>query len=105
MKRNRYELAILVQELLDTEIESQRRQLTINKLRSGRRIGVSYQSEVRIDPSDFKVVSETKNEHGDTVIEWEATSYIRSSRVLSGLATVRRSGILLIKSNGKAELV
>lgn len=105
MKRNKYELAMLVQDLLETEMESKRRQLTIGTLRSGGRIGAVYQDEVRINPSEFKVVSEAKNEHGDTVIEWEATSYIRSSRILSGLATVRRSGTLLIKSNGKAELV
>jgi hypothetical protein len=105
MTRDKYEIAMLVQELLETEMESQRRQLSIDKIRSGGRVGTMYQDEVRINPSEFKVVSETKNEHGDTIIEWEATSYIRSSRILSGLTTVQRSGTLLIKSNGRAELV
>ncbi len=105
MKKSKYEIAMLVQELLELQIEEQRRRRWTDKLRYGGRPNIVTHDSVDIDPSGFRIISQTKNQDGDTLIEWEAEGHVKSSLIVSRMDTVRRSGTLIIRSNGDAELL
>lgn len=105
MNRSKYEIAMLVKELLELKIEEQRRRRWTDRLRFGGRPNVVTHDTVDIDPSGFKILSQTKNTNGDTLIEWEAIGHVKSSFIVSNLDTIRRSGTLIIRSNGDAELL
>ncbi len=105
MTHNKYELASLVEDLLNRKLEAERRRLWADRLSRGGRIRDVGKNEVGIDPHAFKVVSRSTSENGDVVIEWEATGFIKSSLPLIGSATVQRSGTLVIRSDGEPELL
>ena len=105
MTKSKYEIAMLVKELLELQVEEQRRRSWTDKLRFGGRPNIVSHDNVDIDPSGFKILSRTTNKDGDTLIEWEAIGHVKSSLYVSRLDTVRRSGTLLIKANGDAELL
>ncbi|MFW9918117.1 MAG: hypothetical protein ACFFED_00800 [Candidatus Thorarchaeota archaeon] len=105
MKKSKYEIAMLVKELLELKLEEERRRRWTDRLRFGGRANIINQDTIEIDPSGFKILSQSKNTDGDTLIEWEAEGHVKSSLVVSRMDTVRRSGTLVIKSNGEAELL
>lgn len=105
MNKSKYEIAMMVKELLELELEAKRRSMWVSRLRSGWRSNVVTQDTIDIDPSGFKILSKHTKENGDTVIEWEAEGHVKSSFVVSRLDTIRRSGTLVIKANGEAELL
>jgi len=105
MTRNKYELAILVEGLLNKKLEAKRRNLWADSLLRGGRIRDVGKDEVGIDPSAFTIVSTSTSENGDTIIEWEATGFVKSSLPFRGPSTVKRSGTLLIRRNGEPELL
>ncbi len=105
MTKSKYEIAMLVKELLELKLEEERRRKWTDRLRFGGRANIINHDTVEIDPSGFKILSQSKNTNGDTLIEWEAIGHVKSSLYVSRLDPVRRSGTLLIKSNGDAELL
>ena len=98
-------IAMLVKELLEMKIEANRRQMWTSKLRFGGRANVVHQDMIEIDPSSFKILSREEHTNGDTTIEWEAVGHVKTSYYVSRLEPIRRSGTLLIKANGEAELL
>ncbi len=105
MNKSKYEIAMLVKELLELRLEAERRRKWAEKLRFGGRVKVVRHDAVDIDPSGFKILSQTTHPNGDILIEWEAVGHIKSSFVVNRLDTIRRSGTLLLKANGDAELL
>lgn len=105
MKHNKYELAEMVEELLNRELEARRRKLWADSLLRGGRIRDVGKDEVDIDPSAFKIISRSTSESGDIFIEWEATGFVKSSLPFRGPNTVKRTGTLIIRSNGESELL
>ncbi|MFW9907253.1 MAG: hypothetical protein ACFFEF_01650 [Candidatus Thorarchaeota archaeon] len=105
MKLNKFELANLVEKLLNQKLETERRRLWADSVLRGGRIRDVGKDEVGIDPSAFKVVSKTTSENGDMFIEWEATGFVKSSIPFSRPTTLKRTGVLIIRENGHAELL
>ena len=105
MTRNKYELATLVEELLNRKLEAKRRALWADRLQRGGRIRDVGKNEVAIDPSAFKILSRSTSENGDVLIEWEATGFIKSSLPFRGPNTVKRSGTLIIRRDGDPEIL
>ena len=105
MTRNKYELAEMVEDLLNRNLEARRRRLWAERLMRGGRIRDVGKNEVDIDPAAFKIISSQVSEDGDTIIEWEAVGFIKSSLPFRGPSTVKRSGTLVIPRNGEPELL
>jgi hypothetical protein len=98
VKRNKHELAALVEELLRLKAEARKRKLLAER-------GDVHEADISINPSEFKIVSESTTDDGNTLIEWQAVEYVLTEFTVSEPYRFERSGKLLIKQNGEAELL
>ncbi|MFW9965658.1 MAG: hypothetical protein ACFFEA_00755 [Candidatus Thorarchaeota archaeon] len=69
MMRNRDELVTLVHELIDEKFKERHKELLEKR-------GDVHEAMSDIDPSSFKIPSETKTEDGDTVIKHNVVEYV-----------------------------
>lgn len=105
MKRNTHALAEMVQELLRLKAEQRRRELILKRRDSGGSIQEVHEADISVDPSSFKVISESTTDDGDTLIEWEVVEYVLTEFTVDEPYRFEKSGRLLIKQNGEAELL
>ena len=98
MTRNRDELAELVQHLLVKKAKERRKAILEKR-------GDVHEADISIDPSTFKILSETETESGDTIIEWEAVEYVLTEFTVSEPYRFERSGKLILKTDGSSDLL
>jgi hypothetical protein len=97
MTRNLDELAKLVQHLIDEKVKKRREELMDKH-------GDIHKAMTSVDPSTFKILSENKNEDGDTVVKWEVVDYITTEFTVDNPHEIRRTGTLILKEDGSSEL-
>ncbi|MHA2424041.1 MAG: hypothetical protein ACXAEF_04590 [Candidatus Thorarchaeota archaeon] len=98
MNRSTHELAAIVEELLRLKAEARRRKILAER-------GDIHEADISLDPSTFKVVSKSTTDDGDTLIEWQAVEYVLTEFTISEPYRFEKSGRLLLKKNGAAELL
>ncbi|MFX1520556.1 MAG: hypothetical protein ACFFCD_11615 [Promethearchaeota archaeon] len=99
MKFTKEKLAKMVGDLLRKRAEEER------KRRLEEEEEDVHESDTGIDPESFKVVSDSQTEDGDTIIEFEAVQWVATEFTIDVPYQFNVKGKLLIKKDGKAELI
>ncbi len=98
MKTSKGEIAAIVENLLKLEAEERRRKLLAER-------GDVHEADISIDTSSFEILSESTTDDGDTMIEWKVDEYVLTEFTVSEPYKFDKTGKLLLKKNGKAELL
>ncbi|MHA2141336.1 MAG: hypothetical protein ACXADC_07620 [Candidatus Thorarchaeota archaeon] len=98
MTQNRDELVKLVQQLIDEKIKERRKELLEER-------EDVHEAMSDIDPSTFKILSETVTDEGDTVIKWEVVEFVTTEFTVDEPHRFERKGTIVIKRDGSSELV
>ena len=97
MTRNLDELAKLVLQLIDEKVKERHRELLEEQ-------EDDHEAMIGIDPSTFKILSETNTEEGDALIKREVVDYITTEFTVEEPHRIRRTGTLILKKDGSSEL-
>ena len=105
MKYTTKELAKIVEQLLRKQAEEERKQRWKEVMESDAYVKDVHETDTGIDSESFKVISESHTENNDTIIEFEAVQWLYTEFTLNEPHQFKMKGKLLIKKDGKAELI
>jgi hypothetical protein len=99
------EIAKLVENLLNEAAQERKKKLIEERMKSSDFIKDVHEAYIGIDSDSFKIISKQQDEIGDLIIEWEAIEYIETEFTVDEPYKFEKSGKLLIRKNGEAELL
>lgn len=99
------ELAKMVEQSLRKIAEEERKQRWKQVMESDTFIKDVHETITGINYDSFKVISEKQTKNNDTIIEFEAIQWLETEFTINKPYQFKRKGTLLIRKNGKAELI
>ena len=105
MKYTTEKLVKMVEQSLKKIAEEERKQRWKQVMESDTFIKDVHETITGINYDSFKVISEKQTKNNDTIIEFEAIQWLETEFTINEPYQFKRKGTLLIRKNGKAELI
>ena len=104
MERDKQELTKLINQLLYEKTQERKKELLKKRMESDAFIKDVHEADISISSDDLEILSETETEDG-VLIEWKAIEYVLTEFTVDEPYQFPRTGKLLLKNDGSAELL
>jgi hypothetical protein len=98
------ELADIIERLLNEKAQERKKELMQKRMESDDFIKEVHEADIGISENDLEILSKTETEDG-VILEWSAIEYVLTEFTVDEPYQFPRSGKLLLKKDGCAELL